>query len=68
MITQFKNTAVRMDSNLQTFVINKCKIFKLTSEETYKPHLINTLEYYITNITHGLLLANTEWFYPRAYL
>lgn len=51
MITQFKNTAVRMD--LQTLVINKCKIFKLTSEETYNPHLINTLEYYITNITQS---------------
>lgn len=53
MITQFKNTAVRMDSKLQTFVINKCKIFKLTSEEKYKPHLINTQEFYIKNITQS---------------
>lgn len=51
--TQFKNTTVRMDLDLQTLVINKCKIFKLTSEETYNPHLINTLEYYITNITQS---------------
>lgn len=42
-----------MDSNLQTFVINKCKIFKLTSEEKYKPHLINTLENYIKNIAQS---------------
>lgn len=53
MITQLKNTAVRTESNLQTFVINKCKIFKLASEEKYKPHLINTLEYYIKNITQS---------------
>lgn len=57
MITQFKNTAVRMDLDLQTFVINKCKIFKLTFEETYNPHLINTLEHYYLMLLLLLLVT-----------